>query len=295
MPRINFNDGQEIIYQDLKSISPALELELYDRILYEVMNRQQNVFFGDSFKAIFVNSTTVQITSGSGFQYDSTQVDPEPKNRLLYLASSTNKTIAAANPSNPRIDIVCVKANRATTSTVSRNFKDATSGVVTSVSQDTETDWSADIVVTTGTAAASPTAPATPSGYIKIAEITVSASTGVASQSAISDKRSRYRKPNGWKSVRTVSATYAVDKDDETVLGNASGGNFTATLPLAADTYDATTGLGKEFTFINIGATGTFTISGSGSEQISEAITQALDVQFASITVRSNGTQYYLI
>jgi hypothetical protein len=188
VPRKFFNDGQFIQYSDFNLISTALEKELYDRILFRLLGSQENKVFDNSFYVSYVSATQVSVAAGLGFQTGDA-ADTEPEKRLLYKASATTKTVAAADPTNPRIDIVCIKHNRATTVTELRDFKDATDGSVSSQSMAVQKDWDSDLLVVTGTPAGSPSAPSTPSGYIKLCEITVPASTGPTSQSNISDKR----------------------------------------------------------------------------------------------------------
>jgi hypothetical protein len=57
------------------------------------------------------------------------------------------------------------------------------------VTFDVETDWEAELLAVAGTPSVTPVVPATPSGYIKLAEVLVSAVTGVASGAAITDTR----------------------------------------------------------------------------------------------------------
>lgn len=291
MPRKQLNDGQEIIFQDYNQISSALEKELYDRILYEMMNRQQSFVFGDSFYVSYVSGTGVSVKLGSGFQYDNTQTDPEPMNRVLYLAANTAQSITTPDPSNPRIDLVCIKHDRAVTATASRNYKDPSSGAVTSVTENIENDWASDLLIVAGTPGVSPAVPATPAGYILLAKLAVSASTGIANQAAITDMRPRFQRGN--KIISKVAA-YPVDLDDKTILLNASGGNFNATLPPIANAYNSTTGIGQELTFINIGASGTPSVVGNASELISDNNTQAMGPQFSVLKMVAGPTQWYI-
>lgn len=296
MPRKQYNDGQEIIYQDLSIDSAVLELELYDRVIMEVMNRQKDFVFKDGFFVSYVNGTSVSVKAGQGIQFDGTKVDPEPKNRLLYLPTDTLKNLTTPDSTRPRIDLVCIRNARAVTATETRNEKDAVTGAITSVSMDVETDWRADIQIVAGTPNASPVAPAVPSGYIKVASLLVSASTGVANQSAITDTRVRYKNQSGSEKVTTITANYTADLDDDLILANASGGNILVTLPPVAKAYDSPTGLAKKYTVINIGATGTVTVQGdNGGEPVSDATTQAMTSQFSALSMVCNAIQWYLV
>ena len=231
MPRKFFNDGQEIIEEDLGEVSSVLEIELFDRLIYELMNRQQDVLFGDSLVCSNVNATTSQVKAGNGVQYDSAQVNPEPKSRLLYLASNTNVTHAAADGAQNRIDIICAKADRDDSLSESRNYKDPGSGAITSQTMVVQTDWEATLLVVAGTPGASPAVPSTPAGYIKLAEVLVVAATGIAGPGGYTDKRSVFKKASSQKAVTVKTAAYTIGAEDECVVGNMTGGAFAFLLP----------------------------------------------------------------
>lgn len=289
-PRKNWEDGMEIIEGDLSEVSSALELELYDRVLYELMNRQQSVVFGDSFKVSYVNSTTMQVKLGNGFYYDNTQVDPEPQNRALRVASNTNKTIATPHGSLNRYDVVSIAPARAVSDTDTRNFKDAGTGDVSEVTMDIETDWESTLTVTQGTASGSPAVPSTPAGHIKLCEVLVTAVTGISGSGALTDKRPRFAKPSSWSDIQTVIAAYTADLDDEIILCNATSGAFSVTLPAVAVSE------GKTFTMKKIDSSANaVTIDGSGSETIDGETTQTLDSQHSSMSIYCDGSAWYMV
>lgn len=287
MPRKQWNDGQEVIESDLGSISSALELELYDRLIYELMNRQRNVFFGDGFLAAYVGSVTSQVNAGSGMYYDSAQTDPEPKTRLLFLPATTQLTHDAAHASLNRIDIIVAYPTRAVTKTGTRNKKNAISGVVSAVEMDVETDWRSTIAIVAGTPGASPLVPATPAASVKLAEVLVTAATGITGASAYTDKRTRHRKSNSWVEYRSVTSAYTADQDDCLISANAASGAFAITLPLASLVP------GKVFEICKIDSSGNaVTVQG---DTISDAVTQVISAQWTTLRLRSNGSQYLLI
>jgi hypothetical protein len=189
MPRRKFGDGQEIIYQDLDALSAAIEREFYDRALYEIVQRTVDAFFGDSFKVSYVGALQVTVNPGLGLQADGAAVSPEPSKKPLYLSEIQTLDLDAANGSNNRIDIICAKYARADEITASRNYKDPVDGSVSSQSFTLQTDAEADLLVVTGTASGSPAVPATPSGYVKLAELLVTAITGMSGAGAVTDRR----------------------------------------------------------------------------------------------------------
>lgn len=293
MPRRLWNDGMEIVEGDLSAATPVLEMELYDRILYELMNRQQTVLFGDSLLCSNVNATTSQVALGNGAYYDSSQVSPEPKTRLQYVAANTNVTHAAADGTNNRIDIIVATPARATSSTQSRNFKDAGTGVVSSQSMVVQTDWASTLAVVTGTPSGSPAVPSTPAGATKLAEVLITAVTGISGAGAYTDKRPRYGKPSSYKQRVAKTAAYTADLDDQVITCNSTGGAFAVTLPSAA--LFAPSGATRELTIVKTDASANaVTITAAGSDLIQGSATQTLDVRYDSMTLYSDGSGWYL-
>lgn len=185
-----FNEGQEIVYQDFDRISLAVMRTLNDRVLFEMLQKKENAFFGDGLKVSYVGATSVSVAAGLGFQTDNTQTSPTPTKRLLYRGSSTSLNLEAPDASDDRIDIVCVRFAEANEISESRKFKDATSGVISNQSFTVQKDEQAEFLVVAGTPNASPVAPATPAGYIKIATLAVTAVSGLAGSGAVTDNRS---------------------------------------------------------------------------------------------------------
>jgi hypothetical protein len=286
MPRRKFNDGGEITHDDLSAVSSSLEIELYERVLFQLMNRQENKVFGDSFQVAYASATSVTVKAGVGFQTDGTQVDPEPQKRLLYVESQLTKNLSTPDASNPRIDIVCIKAERATIDTDTRKYKDLL-GNVSNTTQDIETDWEAEVTIVAGTPASSPAIPSTPAGYIKLAELAVAASTGMAGAASVTDKRPVFQRPASWKSVVTKTASYTATVDDDVIFCN-SASPMTITFPPAADCT------GKELQIVNINS-GVVTEDGDGSEQLNGSTTQTLDTQYTAHKWLCNGTAWYLV
>lgn len=190
MPRAHWEDGAEIVRNDLNAVAKALQKEMFDRVILELVQRAENAFFSDSFLCSFSSANQFIIKKGVGFQTDGTQVSPEPQKRLLFRAADVTQAISSPDSVNDRIDIVCLRAAVADELTGSRKFKDATTSVISTQSLVIQKDWQAEVLVVDGTPGVSPVAPSVPSGYIKIAEIYVTAVTGIASGAAITDSRS---------------------------------------------------------------------------------------------------------
>lgn len=289
MPRTFFNDGQEIIYQDLNKQAQDAEVLLLDRIAYELGQRQQDFVFYDSFLVEYVSGTSVSVKAGLGVQYDSTQVAPEGTKRLLRRAANGNKSLAAADGANPRIDIVSIKATLAASLTEDRNFK-SIDDVVASVSMTTEKDWEADVVVTTGTPGVSPAIPTTPTGYIKIAELAVAASTGLPSTGGITDKRTVFLPGSSKMAYASKSANYTATPMDELILMDATGGARTVTLPPAAQCPGKILGVMKSDSSANA-----VTADGNSAEMINGELTQVISNQYTLLQFLSISTGWVIL
>jgi hypothetical protein len=188
MSNQNFSDGQEIVFEDLNSLQTRNQRFLLDHVIFQLLQKNTDGFFNDSMSVIFQNATQVLIRSGLGYMLDSTDTK-NPDKKPMILRSSQTLTIDTPDNANPRIDIVAVKWAFLDDESESRNVKDELTEVIAAESVVVSKKWSADVQLVAGTPAGSPSAPAVPAGYIKVAEILVSASTGIADQNAITDTR----------------------------------------------------------------------------------------------------------
>lgn len=189
MARRTLNDGQELIYQDLNDLQALKEQEFYDRVLFQMLQKVENSFFGTSFKAVFVDATNVSLNAGLGMQTDATVAATEPQKRPIFSATSQTVTVADPDGVNDRIDKIVVKSTRVVTGTDTRKYKATIGGSVTSTVFNVKDDWTSDVLVVTGTPSGSPVAPATPAGYIVLATVLVHAVTGLGGQVDITDAR----------------------------------------------------------------------------------------------------------
>lgn len=230
--RQNFNVGQEIVSEDLNSLQSRLERGIFDRIVYEILQKKSDAFFGNGFNVIFQSATSVVVKAGLGFQNaDTGTINPVKK--PLVLDADLNVTINTPDSSNGRIDLLCVRANRYNAENENRKYKDEFTNSVTTQNFTVATDWKADVLYVAGTPNAVPVAPAIPSGYLLIAEMDITASTGIASQSAITDSRAKLPFCTSASStgsneydavVGPVSLAGVTHEDLKSALDNASDG-----------------------------------------------------------------------
>lgn len=83
---------------------------------------------------------------------------------------------------------------------------------------------------------------------------------------------------------------YTATAIDDTIIGDATGGAFTVTLPAAS----TVTGKIYNIKKIDVSANA-ITIDGDGAETIDDSATQALSSQYDSLTIQSDGTEYWII
>jgi hypothetical protein len=184
-----FNDGQEITLEDLNAISAALERQIGGRYAYYFASRQMEAFFGDSFSVSYVSSNQVLVKKGLGLHLDGSQVTPESSVRQIHSLVDQTLTISTPHATLPRVDIVVAAPGIAADITATRNYKDATSGAVSSQTLTVQNDWLASVQIIAGTANASPVAPAVPSGYVLLATLAVAAVSGMAGTGSVTDNR----------------------------------------------------------------------------------------------------------
>jgi hypothetical protein len=121
----------------------------------------------------------VTIAKGIGFFYDSAETDAFGMHfKPIVVPTEQTETLGAHHATLPRIDIVCLAPDPADDQASSRFVRDPSTLAVSISSIDKRTMLSYAVQVVAGTAAATPAVPATPSGYIKIAECAVPAASG---------------------------------------------------------------------------------------------------------------------
>ncbi len=220
--------------------------------------------------------------------------------RALYAITNTNLTpsktykiyhesdavvtvpIATADPTNPRIDIIVMQCSVATN-------PDSSSGNIAS------------IIVVKGTAAGSPSAPATPANSLLLANIAVAAGAASIVTANITDERAYVQVNSGnLLDIARATETAALRNDTPTWLGTVSGTNtITGTASPAPTAYVA----GQRFAFIvavtNTGSV-TLNVNSLGAKTImkSNGSTNLIANDFIAgqlVEVRYDGTNFQLI
>lgn len=190
-----------------------------------------NGFMGESFKIRPKSPVSAQLTITKGLAFQDAPLDVPSdifgSNGLsdlesykpLVLASDQTVTVPAADPVNPRIDIIEVRYERRLTDSTSRGIFNTTdkkfdptfvNKTLTFVLDSLiSTNGSSAINYKTGTPAGSPVAPSTSTGYIKIGEILVGAASTVYDADAIKDTRTLLAPLNGFSIAGKVQMPFS--------------------------------------------------------------------------------------
>ena len=180
MHRVKFNDYAELLSDDLNNNNAYL----YNGLITTISDfiAANDCVSGLEVTAQAVPDMTVYVKSGRIYQ--------NGYQGLLEADLTTPLTIAPASASQPRIDLICAKYEEVEDEPEIRNvLTDVVSRNVSQVEVKTRIASSIAFQVVGGTAAAEPTVPTTPEGWVALAKVTVPANTSVIQQSNIVDMR----------------------------------------------------------------------------------------------------------
>ena len=180
MHRVKFNDYAELLSDDLNNNNAYL----YNGLITAISDyiAANDCVSGLEVTAQAVPDMTVYVKSGRVYQ--------NGYQGLLEADLTTPLTIAPASSSQPRIDLICAKYEEVEDEPEIRNvMTDVVSRNITQVEIKTRIASSIAFQVVGGTAAAEPTVPTTPEGWVALAKVTVPANASVIQQSNIVDMR----------------------------------------------------------------------------------------------------------
>lgn len=180
MHRVKFNDYAELLSDDLNNNNAYL----YNGLITTISDfiAANDCVSGLEVTAQAVPDMTVYVKSGRIYQ--------NGYQGLLEVDLTTPLTIAPASASQPRIDLICAKYEEVEDEPEIRNvLTDVVSRNVSQVEVKTRIASSIAFQVVGGTAAAEPTVPTTPEGWVALAKVTVPANASVIQQSNIVDMR----------------------------------------------------------------------------------------------------------
>lgn len=173
-------------------------------------------FLNDAFRITEANpaALSVVVKDGLGFKFDASDtpsaiggvggVDDLSRYKPLLLLADATIAVPAADPTNPRIDIIEANINRRLTDPSDRDILNATTGVFDSTNVNKILAWNVGTSIGTvttpanntaalgykvGIPGATPAIPPTSPGYVKVAEILVSNGVTQINQNDINDLR----------------------------------------------------------------------------------------------------------
>lgn len=188
---VQFDTGEKITSLDLERIGTMAEQGLYAflaRLFQSGLSGNPIQGFPGDDCLVSVSGLDLTVAPGWGLYYDTAATDEfGPIYKPIVVAGET--VTLDAHSGSPRIDIVCVAAAMDEDQPSTRSVK-AGDGSISSQSVNKRATWSYAIQVVKGTPASSPTAPATPTGYLKLVEAYLPATTGAL---VLNDTRPRLR------------------------------------------------------------------------------------------------------
>lgn len=176
-----FTTGQLLTTQDvlrMQNGARQVAIELLIGRLYLSGGALPTGFFGTDCLASSSGGLNYSVAPGLGLQLDTTITEAFTSQlRPIVVGAAITGTLGARDATNPRIDILCLKADYDTDTSESINVM-AGDGSTSASTADRRSLYSYAFQVVAGTPAGSPVAPATPTGYIKIAQCAVPALSG---------------------------------------------------------------------------------------------------------------------
>lgn len=202
--RVYFNDGEGVDPVDFNGISDRILAIMYDQFVSEMFPREGiptalgNTGDLDADRSNTISDNTrcpyaiavatsgarprqgsgnnkVQLSPGTLLQAVAEADGTEPKLLAFKFAGTEEVTIANGDATNPRVDIVQMALSYAIDTTISRDFKDAVTGAVTTTTPTKRRRVQCTLSVKQGTPAASPTYPTPDAGCVVIAGVVVGA------------------------------------------------------------------------------------------------------------------------
>lgn len=230
---VQFHDGEGLIYTDFNDAQRFLRAQLWDQVVASKFHTNLDEFRPDFMNAAAnaacysiggggapyaSGSNNLSLVEGMILQKVTTNENGSDPDFLAYYISPFEVSLATAvgDATNPRYDILCVRLQNESADVLDnivRDFKDGTTGALTSQNFVKKRKVKATFQVVQGTPAASPSQPAVPANYVKVAAVLVPALHNTFhSHNNILD----YRIPHGI----ATTVTYAFDNGNGVNIQN---------------------------------------------------------------------------
>jgi hypothetical protein len=207
MKQIFINEFEKAGNDDINQLQLAIYQGLQDDFIYRFFGAVGAGVLGSDLAVSYVSALVASIAPGVGFVYDGSQTLNSPKFRIIKAASAVSVAFAAADPTNNRIDKVCLIPNFAVTQTASRFVKTGGTGPIVQQTVNKILEMTYTLQVVTGTPAASPTVPATSSGALALATVLIRAGAGMSGAIDVTDIRFTLTPPANGTSHNILTST----------------------------------------------------------------------------------------
>lgn len=245
---VKFSDGEGVVYDDFDNTNKFLAAKLTDQIFeklvgapgyydphvanYQGANVSTNYAYALTVGGAvpMQGSTTSKIKLGAGTLFQKiSNANGNNSTFLPYTFDGTDEfTISAGHATLNRVDMLQMKLELVDTDSTTRDFKDATTGVVTSTTFNKKNRVQCTLSVKSGTAATNPVYPTPDAGYVPIACVVVGATWAGAERMYFADVGGArtaihdLRMPVGIHKFRAVmAAAYGVGGDWRYSSGDA--------------------------------------------------------------------------
>lgn len=180
---VQWDLGEKISSSDLERMGNIARQGLYGvlaRLLKdEVVGDERSGFFGAADCLVSVSSgLTLSVAPGMGVYDDEADTDAFGPVLKPIVVSAAYEPTLDAHEANPRYDIVCLAPSTTDDTSETRSVIDPSDASVSTQAVYKRRRDTYAVQVVKGTAAVTPSVPATPSGYLKIAEVLVPATSG---------------------------------------------------------------------------------------------------------------------
>lgn len=294
MKTYKINEFEKIASEDLNDIQSAIHQSLYDKILYPFFQKKDG-FLADGFSVARLTDNQVSVKAGRGFFYDEDQQDPNPKYQAMQLNEDLTLTVGAGGwPANPvtqdRIDIIVVRPKTVIVETQQRYVKTAGTGPIVQQEVDKILEQQYELQIVSGVESMTPAAPATPAGWLKIAEVTLWYDQGIANAESVADTRTELAPTadtfsNPWKEISFADEPYTASALDRNILVDTTDGMVGIMLP------NESTHAGTEITIERVGSGD----NGAYIRQSSGMIFDYLDTNHMVGVYKCDGTKWMLV
>jgi hypothetical protein len=240
---VAWNDGEGITDADLNNMQRFARAQASDfwmglaRIAEsDILTLSTMVYAHGNGGAVFAHADARKLANIGGWiavnRSTGIVTGDEPEFLCYYLATSElNSVLDVGDATHPRYDLLCIAVDYVNGDSESRDFKDATTGLLSTTTPNKRRNMRLQFQIVKGTAAASPVEPAIPAGYVKMAAVYVPATwNAVIDPANILD----YRMPIGFK-LQEVGALqfdflHATDSVTPWYVGEGTIQAFTAAI-----------------------------------------------------------------